>query len=181
MQAADHRLAPLPSRQESKQLVRRHFAISADGHEHKQLRDYACVSNIGIEGMIPSQECCNCCLSSAYQPRAVYLLLTNQEFREYVIANSDLGWTQFQKYKIRLCNTSGWLESRKPQEGQRELSGCSLHWGWPKRGKRYLKMLPFHRIQEKSKGRVNGEITVNIRLDLDLLKRKSKTWHNIGT
>jgi len=87
VQAADHYLAPLPSRQESKQLVRRHSAISADGHGHKQLRDSVCISSIGIEGMIPSQECCNCCLSSAYQPRVVYLLLTNQEFREYVTAN----------------------------------------------------------------------------------------------
>lgn len=87
MLAADHCLAPLPSRQESKQLVRRHSAITADGHEHKQLRDYVCTSSIGIEGTIPSQEYCNCCLSSAYQPRVVYLLLTNQEFREYVIAN----------------------------------------------------------------------------------------------
>lgn len=100
MQAADHCLAPLPTRQESNQLVRRHFAISADGHERKQLRDYVCTSSIGIEGMIPSQEYCNCCLFCAYQPRVVDLPLNNREFREYVTANSDLGQTQFQKHKI---------------------------------------------------------------------------------
>lgn len=41
-------------------------------------------------------------------------------------------------------------------------------------------MLPFHQIWKKSKGRANGEITANIWVDLHLLKRKSKTWHNKG-
>lgn len=69
MLAAEHCLAPLPAKQESKQLMRRHFAIAADGHEHKRLRDYVCTSSTGTEGMIRSQEYCNCCLSSAYEPR----------------------------------------------------------------------------------------------------------------
>lgn len=78
MQAADHRLAPLCSRQESKQLVPGHSAISADGHQQKQLRDPACTASTGIEGRIPSQEGCNCCLSAAYRPGVVYLLFPTQ-------------------------------------------------------------------------------------------------------
>lgn len=41
-------------------------------------------------------------------------------------------------------------------------------------------MLLFHQIQEKSKGSVKREITINVWVDLYFLKRKSKTWHHKG-
>lgn len=125
MQAADHCLAPLCSRQESKQLVTRHFAISADGHEHKQLRNYACISNIGTEGMIPSQECCNCCLSSAYQPRVVYHLLPTQSSGNMSLIIKTWAGLSFKSIKYNCAKqVSVWLDfNHKSKDRLRELSG----------------------------------------------------------
>lgn len=144
MQAADHCLAPLCLRQESKQLVTRRCAISADGHGHKQLRDCACKPSTGTEGRIPSQECCNCCLSSAYQPRAVYLLLPTQSSGNMSLLIKTWAGLSFESIKYK---TSVWLAWIEPQV-LRDAKGVLRMKLVPKR---YLKMLPFHQIQEKSK------------------------------